>query len=385
MRKFLVVIVLLAGVGYVTYKYVTTARERAGRRTGIIAVAVETAKVKSADLSDRTVFTGSVRAAERFDAAPKISELVKEIRVDAGDMVKRGDPLVVLDDEEYILKVEQEEAALTVAKANANDAASQLELARRDFDRARRLREEAVISVQECDQAEASYAAQQAKYEVAMAQVNQAEAALRAAKVKLSQTRIVADWTGEETRIVARRHLDPGSIARANEPILTIIDIAEVKAVINVSEKEYPKLIPGYPVKVSTDAFPGRSFAGKILRVAQELGELSREAEVEIGVANPGLALKPGMFIRAEIEFAHKDNIPAAPFEAVVRREDGDRGVFVVDRENSKVSFRPVIEGILDKGWVELVDGTELLGRDVVVLGQHLLRDGAKVTVAEES
>ncbi|MDR0361436.1 MAG: efflux RND transporter periplasmic adaptor subunit, partial [Planctomycetota bacterium] len=329
--------------------------------------------------------SGSIRAAERFDAAPKINELIKEIRVDAGDIVRSGDLLVVLDDEEYILAVEQAEAALVVAQANANDAASQLEITRRDFDRARRLRDETVISAQEYDRNEAAYAAQQAKYEVAAAQVNQAEASLRAAKVRLSQTRIIADWSGDEERIVARRHLDPGSMARANEAILTIIDIASVKAVINVNEKEYPKLVVGRPVQIATDAFPDRKFPGGVLRVAQELEEMSREAEVEIGVANPELVLKPGMFIRAEIEFAHKDNATAAPLEAVVRREDGDRGVFVVDRENSLVSFRPITEGILDRGWVELVDGAELLGSDVVVLGQHLLRDGTKVILPEGS
>lgn len=386
MRKALLTILVLAVVGYVAWLYVTTEKSEGRRRGPVSIVAVETAKVKTADLSDRAVFTGSIRANERFDAVSKINELIREIKVDAGDFVRRGDILAVLEDEEYILAVDQEEASLAVAKANANDAASQLEITRRDYDRASRLVEEKVFSAQEYDRYAASHQAQQAKYEVAIAQVNLAEAALRTAKVKLNQTRIVADWNGgEDTRIVARRYVDPGAMAKANDPILAIIDISSVKAIITVNEKEYPKISVGYPVAIATDAFPNRSFSGTVRRISQELGDLAREAEIEIEVDNPDLALKPGMFIRAEIEFDHRDKTPAAPLEAVVRREDGYRGVFVVDRGKNQVTFHTVTEGILDRGLVELVNGSELLGQDVVVMGQHLLKDGATVVVAEES
>ena len=386
MRKFIVLAAFLALAGGVVWKLLATGEKQAGRRDGIVVVAVETATIRPADLSDRSVFTGSVRATERFDAAPKITELVRDVKVGAGDVVRRGDVLAVLDDEEYVLAVEQGEASLAVARANAEDAASQLEITSRDYSRAERLVEETVISAQEFDRYEATHAAQKAKYDVAVAELALSETALKAAKVKLAHTRVTADWSGgADARIVALRHLDPGAMAMANEPILTIIAIDVVKAVISVNEKDYAKIVPGFPVTVTTDAFPGRKFAGTVDRVAQELATLSREAEVEISVPNPDLALKPGMFIRAEIEFAHRADAPAAPFEAVVRRETGDRGVFLVELESSQVSFTPVTEGISDRGWVELVNGGHLVGSEVVVLGQHLLREGTKVIVPEKS
>ena len=386
MRKIILILLVLAGVGYVAWLFVTTERREGGRRNVTRVVAVETAKVKTADLSDRAVFTGSVRAQERFDASTKINQIIKEICVDAGDFIERGDLLATLDSEEYVLAVEEAEASLEVAKANAADAGRQLEITRRDFERAERLRNETVISAQEYDRYAATHQAQQAKYEVAAAQVNLAETALRSAKVRLGYARITAEWTGgSDRRLVARRYFDAGAMARANDPILTIIDIATVKAVITVSEKEYPKITAGFPVAIFTDAFPNRQFQGKVKRISQELGTLAREAEIEIEVDNPDLALKPGMFVRAEIEFTRHDGAPAAPLEAVVRRDNGDRGVFVVNRQSNQVSYHPITEGILDKGLVELVNGDELLGSDVVVMGQHLLRDGANVIVAEES
>ncbi len=386
MRKIVLLAIAVAAIGYVAWLFFTTEKLEGRRRPENRVVAVETAKVKITDLADRSVFTGSIRANERFDASPKINEIIKEIRYDAGDTIRLGDTLAILDDEEYVLAVEQKEASLAVAKANVNDAYSQLEITQRDFERATRLREETVISVQEFDKYKSTHQAQQAKYEVAVAEQTLAESALRTAMVKLGQTRIMAAWTGGSTeRIVAKRYLDAGSMAKANEPILAIIDITTVNAIVAVTEKQSPKINLDYPVTITTVAFPGRTFNGKVSRIPQELGDLAREAEIEIEVDNADLALKPGMFIRAEIEFSHRTGTPAAPLEAVVRRETGDRGVFVVDREKNEVVFQPVTEGILDHGWVELLNGSNLLDREVVVMGQHLLKDSSKIVVAEES
>ena len=386
MRKLILLVLFLAATGCIVWLYLT-AQQRPGRRgNAASAVAVEIALVKSSDLSDRAVFTGSIRANERIDAAAKFNEIVREIYVDAGDFVERGDLLARLNDEQYVLDVEQAEANLAVAKANANDANQQLEITLRDIERARRLRDETVISAQEFDRYAATHQTQQAKYEVAAAQVNLAETALRTVKVRLGNTRILAEWTGgADRRLVARRHIDAGSLARTNDPVVTIIDIVTVKAVITVSEREYSKMTIGYPVSVTTDAFPNRKFQGKVKRISQELGDLAREAEVEVEIDNADLALKPGMFIRAEVEFARSNNAIATPIESIVRRQDGSRGVFVIDREANKVTYHPIVEGIQDSGLVELLTGDNLLGCEVVVMGQHLLNDGSTIIVAKES
>jgi multidrug efflux pump subunit AcrA (membrane-fusion protein) len=139
----------------------------------------------------------------------------------------------------------------------------------------------------------------------------------------------------------------------------------------------------GGEVTVTTDAFPGREFIGHVSRIPQELGVLTRDAEVEVAVDNPDRALKPGMFIRAAIEFQRRDNAVTAPVAAVVRRDDGSRGVYVVNDARDAVAFEPVTEGIVDGSLVELVNGDSLLDREVVVMGQHLLKDGIGIRVAD--
>ena len=384
MRK-IVALLLAAGlVGWVAVKYFTTETKlNDQRQMNRSIVAVETARVKQADLGDRVVFTGSIKAEERYDAAPKISGIIRQVNFNVGDIVERGAVLAMLDDDEHQLEVEQAEASLRVAEANANDAEKQLEITRRDFVRAQNLRNESVISAQEFDRTDAAFKAQEAKYETAVAQVKLAEAALKTAKVRLGYTRVMAEWTeGAESRVIGQRFMDAGALASVNTPILSVLDIHTVRAVISVSEREYPKITLGDRVTITTDAFRGRVFVGRVSRIPQELGNLTREAEVEVAVDNADLALKPGMFIRADIEFQRRNGAAAAPLEAVVRREDGSRGVYVVNENRDQVSFHPVIEGIVDGNLVELVDGGDLLNREVVVLGQHLLKDGISVRVA---
>lgn len=385
MRKVIALALLVACAGFVGWKYFATEiKQRSPGRGGARnVVAVETARIEQADLGDRVIFTGSIKAEERYDAAPKIAGIIRQVNFNVGDIVKRGDVLATLDDDEHRLEVDQAEAGLRVAQANANDAESQLEIARRDFIRAENLLAEKVISAQEYDRYDATLKAQQAKYETTIAQVKLAEAALKTAKVKLGYTRVIAEWNeGPEQRVIGQRFMDAGALATVTTPILSVLDIHTVRAVISVSEKEYPKISLGDQVAISTDAFPGRVFIGTVSRIPQELGAYTREADVEVAVDNKDQRLKPGMFVRADIEFQRRYGATAAPLEAVVRREDGKRGVYVLNDDRTQVSFQPVTEGIVDGQLVELVDGGNLMGREVVVLGQHLLKDGIAIRVA---
>ncbi|MCC8166766.1 MAG: efflux RND transporter periplasmic adaptor subunit [Planctomycetes bacterium] len=269
MRKIIIICILAAIVGVVAWKYFTTDTKAAsGPRRGLGIVAVETARIEQTDLGDRVVFTGTIKAEERFDAAPKIAGIIRSLNYDAGDVVRRGAVLAVLDDDERILAVEEEEASLLVAQATAQDAEAQLTIARRDYDRSKNLRDERVISEQEFDKIDAVLKAAEAKYETAVAQVRLAEAALNTSKVILNYTRVRADWEdGPDERVIGQRWYDAGAMIAANTPILSVLDINTVRAVISVSEKQYPRLRLNDRVTVTTDAFPGRGFPGRISRI----------------------------------------------------------------------------------------------------------------------
>ena len=327
-------------------------------------------------------FTGSLSPQSEFMVAPKIAGRLEKILVDIGDVVTADQLVAVLDDEEYQQQVYQAVAELEVARANLVEVKITSENAKREYERTVALREKKIASESQLDAAESEYKTQQAKLQVANAQVSQKQAALNMAKVRLSYTRIrVPPNHASQQRVVGERFVDEGSMLAPNTPIVSILDIGTLIGVINVIERDYPKIKPGLPAVINTDAFPGQTFSGKVIRIAPLLMEKAREARVEIEIPNQRMLLKPGMFVRVQMEFELHENATVIPQSAVVKR-DGSQGVFVVDRQEKKARFIPVTLGIVNEARAEILK-PELSG-EVVTLGQHLLEDGANIILPNE-
>ena len=344
------------------------------------AVAVETIEIRRETIRDVGRFTGSLKPASRFVISPKITGRLEELRVNIGDRVKNGELIAVLDSEEHILAVSQAEAELEVARANMKDAESALEIAAREFERTRELREQRVASEAELDSARAGFNAAEAAFAVSQAHIQQREAALESARVRLSYTRIHALWSGGDgERIVSEKFIDEGNMLRANDPVVSIVDVSTIIAQIHVIERDFPQIRIGQVARVTTDAYPDNAFEGRVVRKAPVLAEESRQAMVEIEIPNPDFRLAPGMYVRAAIRFAEIDDAVVVPESAVVQR-DGVRGVFLVNREEQTAAFVPVETGISEEGNVQIK--APVLSGEVVTLGQHLLEDGAAIRIA---
>ncbi|MFW6107411.1 MAG: efflux RND transporter periplasmic adaptor subunit [bacterium] len=454
MKKALASLVFLAvagTLGWQIYRKVSTAQSPGRGGGDRPAVAVEVARVGRARIENIERFTGTLQARSGFHVAAKVGGTLEKLLVDVSDTVRRGQLVAVLDaaeptreleeaqaalevaranaeeirlaaaldDEELAQKVAQCEAELGIARANVAETRSALAVAEREFERAKTLRGKTILSQSELDAAEARYKAAAARQEVALAQVAEKEAALKAAQVRLSETqkkaraaelklaqaqvarseaaleaaqvrlsytRIKATWDdGAEERVIGERFVDVGTMLKPNEPIVSVLDIDVLKAVVHVTERDYSKVRPGQEVSVTTDAVAGRTFTGRIVRVAPLLKEASRQARVEIEVPNPQRLLKPGMFIRAEINLGTHENAAVVPRSAIVRR-NGRRGVFLADREELRAHFVPVSPGIVEGDLAELVDPPKRLeGAWVVTLGHHLLEDGSAITLPEEA
>ena len=175
--------------------------------------------------------------------------------------------------------------------------------------------------------------------------------------------------------------MDEGALLKANEPIVSILETHSLTAVIHVIERDYPEAKIGQEVVVATDAYPGRTFTGRIVRIAPLLKESSRQGRVEVEVPNPDGLLKPGMFIRARIEFARHEDATVVPFKALAKR-NGTQGVFLADVKARKAHFVPVTVGIIDGERAEVLEPA--LSGQVVTLGQHLLEEGSPITLPSD-
>lgn len=348
------------------------------------AVAVEIAPVERGGIRDVGTFSGNLIPKSYFTVVPKISGRIKELLVDIGDRLTRGQLVAVLEDEEYQQEFIQAEANLGVAKANLEEAASAQELAKKELDRARTLHGKGILSDAELETIVANFGTQDARYKVNVAQLANQQAALETAKVRLSYTRIRAAWETEGgARYVGERFVNAGAMLSSNTAILSVIELQPITAVIHVTEKDYFRLKPDQSVSLTSGAFAGRGFQGRVARIAPLLKETSREARVEIEIENADGVLKPGMFINARIEFANKADATIVPSSALVNR-GALQGLFLADLEAKKAVFQPATVGIVEGDRAEIVEPAALTGY-VITLGHHLLENGTPLILPADA
>jgi RND family efflux transporter MFP subunit len=384
LRKILfltILIILLSFMGWRIYHHLTGAPAVVSRDRKP-AVAVMTEPVQRKTMRREAEFTGSLMPASSFELAPKVAGRLDALHVNIGDTLRRGDLVAVLDNEEYALAVAQAAAELEVGRAHLAETRSGLDVAAREYERIRDLREQKVVSEAELDTAEAHYQAAEAKHEVAMAQIRQRQAALQSAEVRLSYTRIHATWRdGVDERRVAERFVDEGAMLSVNDPVISVVDIKKVIAVVYVIERDFPEIRIGQTAVIAADAWPDRHFEGRIIRKAPVLREESRQARVEIEIDNSDELLAPGMFVRARLLFAVHEDAVAVPVSALLQR-NGVQGVFLADTRDMRARFIPVRTGIVSRTEVEIL-APEIDGL-VITLGQHLLEDHSPILITEE-
>ncbi len=341
-------------------------------------VAVEVDSVRYEPIQETRELTGSVYPLYQYIVAPKVSGRLVRINKRIGDWVKRSEFIAKIDDGEYQQLVLEAEANLRISYANLAGAKSELELAQQDLVRIESLEEKRIASRAELETARTRYDALASRMELAKAQVEQRQAALNSAKIRLGYTTLAATEPG----FIGERYVDEGTMLAPNSPVVAVIGIDTVIVRTTVIERVYGQVRIDQTAEIQVDAFPGRSFYGKVSRIAPMLQEASRVAKMEIEVANDSLLLKPGMFCKVTVVLAEQASAQVVPTQALVTRNGSD-GVFVIREGETAAHFVPVETGI------RAPDRTEILSPQidglVVSLGQHLLTEGSTVILPENT
>jgi RND family efflux transporter MFP subunit len=347
------------------------------RRSGRPPVAVEVDSVKYGSIKEIREFIGTIYPMYQYVIAPKVSGRIIEIKKRIGDWVDRDEIIARVDDAEYQQAVLEAEANLRIAQASLKENQSQFALAKQELERVRSLQEKGIASPSELDAASTNYEAQQSRLKLAQAQVEQREASLKSAKIRLNYTVLTATEPG----FIGERFVDEGTLLSPNAPIATVIGIDRVIIRTTIVERDYGRIRIGQAAIAEVDAFPSERFEGNVARIAPMLQEASRVARMEIEVQNDSLLLKPGMFTRVFVVLNEKDSAQVVPREAVVSR-NGENGIFLVDRIESVVRYHPVQIGIMTEDKIEILS-PEFDGI-VVTLGQHLLEDGSLIILPKD-
>lgn len=379
-RVFLIAFLLLLG-GIILQRLFFS--EKAVQETAT-AVAVEVAPVRVLDMNDYRYFNGTLRPNAQFMITSKVGGLLEKLTVGVGDRVEKGQLIAQVEDDEIAQEVIRIRAQLAVAQAQLSEATASAQVAERDFQRSKQLLERKIASEAEYDMALTRVTASRARLSVAKSQLDQAQAGLKAAQLRLSYTKIYADWPDEDyQRVVGQRFVDEGTLLRPSEPMVQVIALQPITAQLTITERDYGRLEIGQAVTLTTAAHPEREFPGTIQRISPQFNELSRQALMEVQIPNENGDLKPGMFGRARILFDRAAHATAIPSEALIERQN-KTGVFLVEEQDGQAiaRFVPVETGLREGNLVQVVQPT--LKGQVVTLGLHLLKDeGSAVEITQ--
>jgi membrane fusion protein (multidrug efflux system) len=354
--------------------------------------------VVSRDIRRSIEAVGSLFPFEETTISSEVEGRVEEVYVDVGDKVARGRPLVKILPVELRLAADQEEAALRQIQArlappeggsaleDPRDAAEvkKAEADRTDAEqkylRAKELFSQGLIAHGVFDEAETRYNAARAAYDMALqsvrnlqAQAAERQAALALADKKLHDTVIRAPFAGQ----VKARMVSPGQYVRVQTPVMIVVDTDPLRVRLNVPEKMAGWVAVGQKVEVQVEAYPERTFVGKISRINPSVDPQTRSFETEALLDNGEGLLKPGFFARVKVASSHVDRTLLVPQEAL-RYLYGVYKVYTVDKRGV-LRETEIKLGARDKDEVEVTEGLRPDARVAVPLEGQEPRDGALV------
>ncbi len=323
---------------------------------------------------------GSVRACRRARLSPSAGGQIARLAVREGDRVARGALLLELWNRDLAARRALAAARVRAARARAQETCTAARVARREAERLVRLHRRGLASEEARDRAVGEAEAREAGCRAAEAGVAVARAELAVAEAELARTRLHAPFAGivAEVNGEVGEYITPSPLGVATPPAVDLIDTSCVYVSAPIDEVDAAGVRPGMEARITLDAYRGRSFAGRVRRVAAYVREHEKQArtvEVEAEfVGDPGVALLPGYSADLEIVLERRTDVLRVPTEAL---QEGPR-VLVYDGASGRLEARPVRTGIGNWRWTEVRSGLRAGERVVVSLDREGVRPGAR-------
>lgn len=316
---------------------------------------VNVAEVREDLWQPRVSSVGTVMAVQGTVVMAEVEGIVREIAFEAGAVVKAGDLLAQLD-------ADVEQAQLRAAEAAA-------ELARLSFKRAKELIETEGIS--------------QAQYDSAASNLKQADAQLDNIRAVIAKKTVRAPFSGK----LGIRQISVGQLLQRGSPVVSLHSLDPVYVEFSLPQQQLGDLAEGLKVAVSSDAFPGRPFEGKITAVNPDIDPATRNIRVQATLANPGGRLRPGMFVSVDMILARSEKVLFIPETAVVHAPFGDSVFIVEEGQAAAGGAKPLVIrqqfvrlGARQGDFVVVTEGLKI-GERIVSTGVFKLRPGMSVVI----
>ncbi|HKA21284.1 MAG TPA: efflux RND transporter periplasmic adaptor subunit [Blastocatellia bacterium] len=358
-------------------------------------VSVRAIPVELKQLRRNVESVGSLFPLDEVTVSSEVEGRVEQVLVDVGDHVSTGQTIVKVVQTELQLTLDQQRASLQQARArlglgdNAEEfrdvrnapevkkAAADLADAEQKYLRAKTLFEQGLLPKQSFDEAESRHNAAKAAYDLSVQTVENLRAALAQSKAatslaqkKVGDSNIRAPFAGQ----VKERTVTQGQYLKVQTPVMVIVNIDPMRVRLRVPEKMAAWVKTGQEVSVTVEAYPGRTFKGKITRINPSVDQQTRAFEVEALIDNRESLLKPGFFVKATIPSNYVVDALFVPEDALLYVY-GVYKVFVID--GNTVKEREVKIGEHSSDGVEVVEGLTQGERIAIATKGQELKEGA--------
>src|SRR5438094_2790038 len=402
------------------------------------AIPVTTEKAVRKTILQTVSATGKVQPETEVKISPEVAGEIIELPVADGMGIRKGDLLVKIKPDSYKALLEQQEAAISAAKAiNLQQKATMLKT-EQDLKRAEDMYAKKAISIQEYNTAQAASDVAKNTFESSLHEIERAEAASSQARDQLSKTTVYSPIDGTVTILnskLGERIVATGQFAGTE--VMRVADLGHVEARVDVNENDVVNVKVGDKANVKIDAYSDRKFHGTVYQIAntgKTTGAGTQEEvtnfEVKIRIDDHDVTLKPGLSCTAEIETNMVKDVVAVPMQAVTirtgdsnlspeeiekkkqktaQRDKGDNNADFVNqraekatqkgehekiakvvflKKGSKAQMVKVTTGISDDTYMEIKSGVQ--PGDEVISGSYSaisrkLKDGAKLTYDKEA
>src|SRR5438093_3502277 len=407
-----------------------------GKREKPIPVTTETAIRKT--IVQTVSATGKIQPEVEVKISPEVAGEIIELPVEDGMRVKKGDLLLRIKPDSYKALLEQQEAAISAAKATNLQQKATMMKTEHDFKRAEDLFNKKLISEQEYNAAEAAQDVAKNTYESSLHEIERAEAGSSQARDQLSKTTIYSPIDGTVTILnskLGERLVATGQVAGTE--VMRVADLGHMEARVDVNENDVVNVKVSDKASVKVDAYGDRKFHGTVYQIANTgttTGAGTQEEvtnfQVKIRIDDHDVLLRPGLSCTADIETDMVKDVVAVPMQAVTirtgdsnlspeeiekkkektaQRDKGDNSADYVNERQEKVPQKEereklanvvflhkgskaqmvkVTTGISDDTYMEIKSGVQ--PGDEVISGSYSaisrkLKDGAKLTYDKEA
>ena len=303
---------------------------------------VAVAQVFVREVPQEATYTSTIQPYVKNNIVPQTAGRITKINVEVGDRVRKGQVLAEID------KVQLQQAQLQLHNAEV------------ELGRLKALYEAGGLSKSDLDAVEL-------QYNVAKTQVQNL----------IENTTLLSPIDG----VITARNYDAGDMYAMAAPIFTVEQIKPVKLLVAVSESDYSKVKKGDRVTVKADAFPNLTFDGKVDRIYPTVDPATRTFNVEVVIPNNYSTLRPGMFVRVNVNFGSNKSVVIPDVAVVKQQGSGERFVYVLN-EDGTVSYQKIELGRRMGAEFEVLSGLKD-SAIVVTGGQIRLKDGIQVAVNE--